>query len=81
MGKSYGSLKERRAFRLYRMIGESRGDVWGDGIVPVDQQHLDGAEILVLRDISHSFKVSPNWYGGSKAIVMEWWQRGVASAG
>jgi pimeloyl-ACP methyl ester carboxylesterase len=80
-GRRRGSLKERRAFRIYRMIGESRGDVWGDGVVPVDQQRLDGAETLVLRNVSHSLKVGPNWNGGSRAVIREWWFAGATDAG
>jgi hypothetical protein len=75
-GKDNGKWRERRAYRLYRMIGEGRGDVWGDGVVPVDSQKLEGAETMVLHNVHHSLRVSRQWYGGSKEIIRQWWPKG-----
>jgi pimeloyl-ACP methyl ester carboxylesterase len=71
-GQQNGRRKERRAFRTYRFFF-GRGDVWGDGTVPVPCAALPGAENLILDGIAHSVKSSRQWYGGSRAIIRRWW--------
>lgn len=78
-GQKYGSYAERRAYRAYRYLAE-RGRIWGDGIVPVHSAGLDGAATLVLPDVAHSLKIGQNWYGGSKAIIKQWWPAGADDA-
>lgn len=74
-GRKDGSPKERRAARIYRFF-TGQDDVWGDGLVPAQSAHLDGAENLILEDIAHSRKISGDWYGGSRAIIRRWWPIG-----
>ncbi len=48
-----------------------RGDVWGDGITPVESAHLKGAENLTLENVIHSPRPGREWYGS--AGVLETW--------
>lgn len=70
--REQGNHKERRAYRSYKFFGGEDGS-WGDGIVPVDCALLTGADDLILDGVSHSRRVGPDWYGGSKAIMRRWW--------
>jgi pimeloyl-ACP methyl ester carboxylesterase len=78
-GRNDSSYRERRASRMYRFF-TGQGDVWGDGVVPVECAALDGAETIILDGIAHSRKYGRNWYGGSKAIIRKWWPEGVGHA-
>lgn len=46
------------------------GNSWGDGIIPIEAAHLDGAENLVIDGVNHSPR-SGTWYG-SEAITPIW---------
>lgn len=48
-----------------------RGDVWGDGITPLEAAHLEGAENIVLDGVFHSPRPGAVWYG-SPQIVETW---------
>ncbi len=72
-GDERGRFRERQAHRLYRLMGGGSGDVWGDGVVPVQCQQLVGAQTLLLESVCHSPRIGRDWYGGSKAIVWKWW--------
>ncbi len=78
-GCENGSSVERRAHRAYHFFG-GQGDVWGDGMVPVQSAQLDGAESLILDGVAHSRKFGASWYGGSKTIIRRWWPVGVTDA-
>jgi pimeloyl-ACP methyl ester carboxylesterase len=71
-GDQRGGWRERRAFRSYAIFG-GRGDVWGDGAVPLDCAHLAGAHAVTLEGVAHSSKYGSNWYGASKSIIRRWW--------
>lgn len=71
-GSETGSYRERRAFGTYHFFA-GQGDVWGDGLVPIQCAHLNGAETQLLEGVAHSRKLSRDWYAGSKAIVRRWW--------
>jgi pimeloyl-ACP methyl ester carboxylesterase len=71
-GRRWGRYRERRAFRNYRFFAE-RGNVWGDGTVPLSSAGLEGAEPVVLEGVGHSRKTRREWYGGSKDIIHRWW--------
>lgn len=75
-----GGFRERRAYRMYHLIGGREDDVWGDGVVPVRCARLDGAENVVLDDVGHSGEFGSHWYGGSEAIIRLWWPREVVRA-
>jgi pimeloyl-ACP methyl ester carboxylesterase len=72
-GHSSGTRREQRAFQMYRAFNGQDGDVWGDGVVPVECALLSGAEMLVLDGVTHSARSGRAWYGGSRAIIRRWW--------
>lgn len=76
-GNENGNHRERRSFRTYQFF-TGQGDVWGDGIVPIQSARLDGAESLLLEGVAHSRKLSGNWYGGPRALIRRWWSAGEA---
>jgi pimeloyl-ACP methyl ester carboxylesterase len=71
-GDRNGTWAERRSHRNYEFF-DGRGDVWGDGAVPVECAHLAGARGIVLEGVSHSRKYGSNWYGSSASVVHRWW--------
>ena len=73
-GRQNGRGPERRAWRNYSFF-VGRGNVWGDGTVPVESASLDGAEALVLEGVVHSLKFGRNWYG-EPGIIRRWWPGG-----
>ena len=74
LGNAKGSARERGAYRGYKIIC-GKGDVWGDGAVPVESALLDGARHLVLDDLNHyAMKGDRRWYG-SPDVVAAWWQK------
>ncbi len=77
-GDRYGDPRERAAYRKYRHLC-GRGDVWGDGIVPAESAHLDGAENIVLEGVLHDPSMGRPWYGNTRA-VREWWARARGTA-
>jgi pimeloyl-ACP methyl ester carboxylesterase len=77
-GSEDGNSRERRAHRLYSFFS-AQGNVWGDGIVPVECAGLDGVETLVLDGVAHSRRVGREWYGGTKAIIRRWWPDGAGN--
>jgi triacylglycerol esterase/lipase EstA (alpha/beta hydrolase family) len=72
-GKSvYGARKPGQwlAFSSYRLtVGE--GSTWGDGITPIAAAHLEGAENVILENVSHAPRSTGLWYG-SPTIVPSW---------
>ncbi|KAJ4829085.1 hypothetical protein Tsubulata_050231 [Turnera subulata] len=76
------SVPISKGFRA-RFVGQGykqvcgRADVWGDGVVPEESAHLDGALNISLDGVYHSPVGSDDelrpWYG-SPAIVEQWVQ-------
>jgi triacylglycerol esterase/lipase EstA (alpha/beta hydrolase family) len=52
-------------------LTSGRGDLWGDGITPIDAAHLEGAENLTLEGVFHSPRPAALWYG-SPEVVSKW---------
>lgn len=71
-GSRQGRYTERHAYRMYRFF-TAKGDLWGDGTVPLSCMSLDGAESVVLEGVGHSLRTSRDWYGGSEEIIRRWW--------
>lgn len=69
-GNPSGSLAERSAFEFYKNTN-GRGDVWGDGVVPLDSCWLSGATNVELQDVEHLPAPFRTWYG-SRAAVEAW---------
>lgn len=69
-GEPGGKSSERRAGWCYRhLIGH--GEVWGDGLVPVEAALLEGADEVVLVGVHHAPVFGTPWYG-SPEIVEQW---------
>eukprot|EP00210_Caulerpa_lentillifera_P002741 g2620.t1 len=71
-GKSYlGGLIKDFAYQSYELCCSS-GDVWGDGVTPVDSAlGLQGATHVILEDVYHSPYNGHQWYG-SHEVVDKW---------
>lgn len=70
-GDPQGTLRERHAYAFYRdAVGQ--GDVWGDGLVPVESSLLDGATPIVLEDVGHFLGFGELWYGSAQ-VIPRWW--------
>jgi pimeloyl-ACP methyl ester carboxylesterase len=71
-GSREGSVRERHAYSFYEQI-EGRGDVWGDGLVPVDSALLAGSQHVILEAVGHFAGFGGPWYG-TEEIIPSWWQ-------
>lgn len=61
--------KKWLAYSSYELtIGQ--GDVWGDGIIPIESAYLDGAQNMAIDGVYHSPR-SAKWYG-SQDVVDIW---------
>jgi len=68
-GSPGGTVEEALALGSYEALcGE--GNVWGDGITPVDTGLLPGAEHVVLKGVKHNPGVE-GWYGQDD-VVAQW---------
>jgi hypothetical protein len=71
-GSETGLAQERRAYVSYsRICGD--GNVWGDGLIPVQSALLRGAQEIVLHGVAHFFG---RWYGAA-AVIPLWWHDGL----
>mmetsp|Transcript_35611 Transcript_35611/g.100805 ORF Transcript_35611/g.100805 Transcript_35611/m.100805 type:complete len:322 (+) Transcript_35611:195-1160(+) len=64
------TLEKLFAFSSYK-ANCGRGDVWGDGVTPVECAHLAGAENLVMDGVWHSPGSRGQWYG-SLEVAADW---------
>lgn len=58
---------EKESFISYERLA-GRGDVIGDGIVPLSSAHLDGATQITLPKAKHSIGTPSEWYGADDVI-------------
>jgi hypothetical protein len=58
------------AWRSYVQVC-GRGDVVGDGVVPLEAAHLEGAKQVNLKDVFHSINAPRAWYG-SEEVIDSW---------
>jgi len=70
-GQHHGSPRERWAYRFYERLC-SDGNTWGDGLVPVESQLLNGSQQIVLEGVSHFTGFGGPWYG-EKEVIPRWW--------
>jgi hypothetical protein len=64
---AYGAYKE-----VFGDASVADGAV-GDGVVPFDCMHLDGALQISIPEAYHSINAPENaWYGGSRAVADQW---------
>ncbi|MBC7252322.1 MAG: alpha/beta fold hydrolase [Anaerolineae bacterium] len=70
-GNPHGNLRERHVYVFYKeVLGE--GEVWGDGLVPVESALLEGAQQIILEGVSHFTGFGGPWYGAAE-VVPRWW--------
>jgi triacylglycerol esterase/lipase EstA (alpha/beta hydrolase family) len=72
-GKSiFGAKKlgQWLAYSSYEMTC-GRGDVWGDGITPIEAAHLQGAKNITIEGVKHSPRTSGIWYGSTE-VRSQW---------
>lgn len=72
-GKSiYGERKRGKwfAYSSYELTAGS-GNLWGDGITPIEAAHLQGATNLTIDRVRHSPRNPGLWYG-SPTVLDEW---------
>eukprot|EP00607_Mallomonas_marina_P008158 CAMPEP_0182425192 /NCGR_PEP_ID=MMETSP1167-20130531/11542_1 /TAXON_ID=2988 /ORGANISM="Mallomonas Sp, Strain CCMP3275" /LENGTH=267 /DNA_ID=CAMNT_0024605645 /DNA_START=184 /DNA_END=984 /DNA_ORIENTATION=- len=64
---------ERFAAQSYQQVlGEKADQVTGDGLVPLQSAHLEGARQITLSGVYHSINAPENrWYGGD--LVIDRW--------
>ncbi len=55
-----GTLSEMAAYQSYQLVC-GKGDVWGDGVVPVESGQLEGATNEVCEGVQH-VPGRPAWY-------------------
>jgi len=72
LGNRRGNFLQRRALAAYKRIG-GEGEVWGDGIIPVESALLPGANHIVLEDAAHYSPSGGAWYGKAD-VVSRWWR-------
>jgi len=72
-GDRKGSILSRISYYSYKFIC-GRGDVKGDGLVPVESALLRKSEQLILDGVDHPFFKKRNWYGNTEN-VSKWWYR------
>lgn len=61
---------EKESFISYERLA-GRGDVVGDGIVPLASAHLEGATQITLPNAKHSIGTPAEWYGADE-VIDEW---------
>lgn len=70
-GNRHGTLWERHVYTFYKeIIGD--GNVWGDGLVPVESALLKGSQQIILDGVAHFTGFGGPWYGARDAIL-QWW--------
>lgn len=74
LGNAEGNPTQRRAFAAYRVLC-GQGDVWGDGLIPVQSALLDGAEQIIIEGVRHGPLGSgrQRWFGSDIPTIMSWW--------
>lgn len=83
-GRPNGSLRERRAWSLYRALvpdpdaADAAGEIVGDGLIPVECALLPGAPSIVLPDADHGQSIGTDWYG-SERFIDDWWPEALAT--
>lgn len=62
----------RWAYAQYKDIC-GQGDIWGDGLIPVQSALLSGSNQVILEGVSHHSVFGNPWYG-SKSVINKWWE-------
>mmetsp|Transcript_37390 Transcript_37390/g.93960 ORF Transcript_37390/g.93960 Transcript_37390/m.93960 type:complete len:315 (-) Transcript_37390:256-1200(-) len=69
-GEAERGTPEKEGWISYRRL-VGRGDVPGDGIVPLENAHLEGATQVTLPAARHSIGTPDEWYG-AEGVIDTW---------
>jgi pimeloyl-ACP methyl ester carboxylesterase len=81
-GRPHGTLRERRAWRVYRTLvpdpvaADAAGEITGDGLIPLECALLPGARAITLDDADHGQSIGTDWYGAER-FIDAWWPTAV----
>ncbi|MEN9203556.1 MAG: hypothetical protein Q6J46_09435 [Thermostichus sp. DG02_2_bins_29] len=70
LGWRQGNYLSWLAYNSY-LLTAGQGELWGDGITPIEAAHLSGATNLTVPDCYHSGRGGRRWYG-SPEVVEAW---------
>lgn len=66
-GDNFSSTKQHWVYHNYQSIC-GRGNVWGDGLIPVECALLEGSDKVVLDGVSHAKVFGNPWYGEKETV-------------
>ena len=81
-GRPHGTLRERRAWGVYRTLvpdpiaADAAGEITGDGLIPLECALLPGARAITLDDADHGQSIGTDWYGAER-FIDAWWPTAV----
>lgn len=69
-GKTIFGQRRRGSWLAYSsyQLTCGKGNTWGDGIIPIEAAHLQGAQNIVIEGVRHSPKSSGLWYGSPEPL-------------
>eukprot|EP00466_Bigelowiella_natans_P001745 jgi/Bigna1/140348/aug1.55_g15056 len=70
--KREGRKSAKAAFAAYHQVC-GKGDVFGDGVIPLEAAHLPGARQVTLDGVWHSIDKADSWYGSDGNIDRWLW--------
>jgi len=71
-GKSIFGARKKGSWLAYNsyQITCGNGEIWGDGITPIEAAHLEGAENITIEGVRHSPKSPGIWYGSPEVLPL-----------
>lgn len=67
-GNPFGTRRERWVYHNYKKIS-GKGNVWGDGLIPISSSILEGSQEIVLEGVSHATIFNKKWYGSEDILI------------
>lgn len=69
-GKAIFGARKKGSWLAYNsyQITCGNGEIWGDGITPIEAAHLEGAENITIEGVRHSPKSPGIWYGSPEIL-------------
>ena len=67
-GNPYGTRMERWVYQNYKKI-IGKGNVWGDGLIPIESAILEGSQEIELEGVSHAEIFNKKWYGSEDILL------------
>ena len=78
LGNKKGNVLERISYYSYRCLC-GKGNVYGDGLVPINSALLRGSRQVTLEETGHPFLAARNWYGKPENVSI-WWNKFMSDA-